>query len=59
MYIGSISASALGGAPLDLGLDTPPPLDEIEPGLIDVTMGLVGSLADSITYTNTDQRIVE
>lgn len=59
VYLGSVSASALGGEPLTIGLDTPPPLTDIEPGLLDVTMGLVGSTADSITYANTDQRIVE
>ncbi|MFJ4176009.1 hypothetical protein [Microbacterium sp. NPDC089696] len=59
VYLGSVSASALGGEPLTIGLDTPPPLTDIEPGLLNVTMGLVGSTADSITYTNTDQRIVE
>lgn len=59
VYIGSVSASSMGGAPLTIGTDTPPPLTDFEPGLLDVTMGLVGSIADSITYTNTDQRIVE
>ncbi|MFJ4225824.1 hypothetical protein [Microbacterium sp. NPDC089695] len=59
VYLGSVSASALGGEPLTIGLDTPPPLTDIEPGLLNVTMGLVGSTADSITYSNTDQRIVE
>lgn len=59
VYLGSITASALGGEPLTIGIDTPPPLDEIEPGLLDVTMGLVGSTADSISYSNTDQNIVE
>lgn len=59
VYLGSISASALGGESLTLGTDTPPSLEEIEPGLLDVTMGLIGSTADSITYSNTDQNIVE
>ena len=59
VYIGSVSASSMGGAPLTIGTDTPPPLTDVEPGLLDVTMGLVGTIADSITYTNTDQRIVE
>lgn len=58
VYLGSVSASSMGGAPLTLGTDTPPPLDDVAPGLLDVTMGLVGSIADSIHYTNTDQRIV-
>lgn len=59
VYLGSISASSMGGDPLTIGTDTPPPLDDVEPGLLDVTMGLVGSTADVISYTNTDQRIVE
>ncbi|MFB4351009.1 hypothetical protein [Microbacterium sp. CR_7] len=59
VYLGSVSASAIGGEPLTIGLDTPPPLTDIEPGLLNVTMGLVGSTADSITYANTDQRIVQ
>jgi hypothetical protein len=58
VYIGSVTASSMGGAPLTIGTDTPPPLTDVEPGLLDVTMGLVGSIADSIVYTNTDQRIV-
>lgn len=58
VYIGSVSASSMGGTPLTLGTDTPPPMDDVAPGLLDVTMGLVGSTADSIEYTNTDQRIV-
>ncbi|MFK4852381.1 hypothetical protein ACI3KT_12155 [Microbacterium sp. ZW T6_19] len=59
VYIGSISASSMGGAPLTIGTDTPPPLTDVEPGLLNVSMGLVGSIADLITYSNTDQRIVE
>lgn len=58
VYIGSITASSMGGAPLTIGTDTPPPLTDVEPGLLNVSMGLVGSIADLITYTNTDQRIV-
>ncbi|WP_217184316.1 hypothetical protein [Streptomyces sp. AC495_CC817] len=58
VYLGSVSASSMGGEPLTIGLDTPPPLTDVEPGLLNVTMGLVGSIADSITYSNTDQRIV-
>jgi hypothetical protein len=58
VYIGSVTASSMGGAPLTLGTDTPPPLTDVEPGLLNVSMGLVGSIADRITYSNTDQRIV-
>ena len=59
VYIGSITASSMGGAPLTIGTDTPPPLTDVEPGLLNVSMGLIGSVADLITYSNTDQRIVE
>lgn len=59
VYLGSATASALGGEPLTLGIDTPPSLDEVEPGLLNVSFGLIGSTADEILYTNTDQRIVD
>lgn len=58
VYLGSITATTKGGKSLTIGIDTPPPLDDVEPGLVRVTMGLVGSMADSITYRNTDQKIV-
>lgn len=59
VYLASVTATGLGGEGLTLGLDTPPPLGDVEPGLLNVSMGLLGSTADSIEYTNTDQRIVE
>jgi hypothetical protein len=59
VYIGSITASSMGGAPLTIGTDTPPPLTDDEPGLLNVSMGLVGSIADLISYSHTDQQIVE
>jgi len=59
VYLGSITATTQDGRGLTLGTDTPPPLDDVKPGLLRVTMGLVGTVADSISYTNTDQRIVE
>lgn len=59
VYLGSITGTTSGGRSLTLGTDTPPPLDDIAPGLLRVTMGLVGSIADSITYTNTNQRMVQ
>ena len=59
VYLGSITATTSNGRSLTLGTDTPPPLDDVAPGLLRVTMGLVGSTADSISYTNTDQRIVD
>lgn len=59
VYIGSITATTKDGSSLTIGTDTPPPLDDVKPGLLRVTMGLVGSTADSITYSNTDQAIIE
>ncbi|MDP5227988.1 MULTISPECIES: hypothetical protein [Arthrobacter] len=59
VYLGSVTATTQNGRSLTLGTDTPPPLDDVAPGLLRVTMGLVGSIAESITYTNTDQRIVQ
>ncbi|SDR86492.1 hypothetical protein SAMN04489752_0455 [Brevibacterium siliguriense] len=58
-YIGSITATTKDGKSLTIGPETPPPMDDVEPGLLRVTMGLVGSTADSITYTNTDQKLKE
>ncbi|GHG47075.1 hypothetical protein GCM10012320_13550 [Sinomonas cellulolyticus] len=59
VYVGSITATTIGGQSLSIGTDTPPPLDTVAPGLANVTMGLVGSTADSITYVNTNQRMVQ
>lgn len=59
VYLGSVTAQVAGGEPVTIGTDTPPPLTDVEPGLLNVSMGLVGSTADLITYTNTDQRIVD
>ncbi|MGO3024324.1 MAG: hypothetical protein ACTIIH_13980 [Brevibacterium sp.] len=56
-YIGSITATTKDGKSLTLGPETPPPMDDVEPGLLRVTMGLVGSTADSIAYSNTDQKL--
>ena len=56
-YIGSITATTKDGKSLTLGPETPPPMDDVEPGLLRVTMGLVGSTADSISYSNTDQEL--
>ncbi|MDT0157520.1 hypothetical protein Q9R19_07795 [Microbacterium sp. ARD32] len=59
VYLGSLTATGRDGETLlSLGVDTPPSLDDVEPGLLHVSMGLVGTIADSIGYTNTDQRIV-
>lgn len=59
VYIGSITATTKDGHSLTLGTKTPPPLDDVKPGLLRVTMGLVGTTADSIEYSNTDQQIIE
>jgi hypothetical protein len=59
VYLGSVTGTTSNGRSLALGTDTPPPLDDVAPGLLRVTMGLVGAVADSITYTNTDQRMVQ
>jgi hypothetical protein len=59
VYVNSVTATLLNGDPLTLGADTPPPKDGIEPGLLRVTLGLVGATAHSITYTNTQQHLTE
>src|SRR5699024_323039 len=59
VYIGSITATTKDGDSLTLGPETPPPMDDVKPGLLRVTMGLVGTTADSINYTNTDQKLKE
>ncbi|WP_415855052.1 hypothetical protein [Sinomonas sp. G460-2] len=59
VYLGSVTGTTSNGRSLALGTDTPPPLDDVAPGLLRVTMGLVGTTADSISYTNTDQRMVQ
>ena len=56
-FIGSITAQTKDGKSLTIGPETPPPMDDVEPGLLRVTMGLVGSTADSISYSNTDQKL--
>ena len=56
-YIGSITAQTKDGKSLTIGPETPPPMDDVEPGLLRVTMGLVGTTADSIAYSNTDQKL--
>ncbi len=59
VYLNSLSATTADGKTLTLGADTPPPADGIAPGLARVTLGLVGTTADSIVYTNTDQKITQ
>lgn len=57
VYIGSITATTKDGKSLTLGPETPPAMDDVKPGLLRVTMGLVGTTADSIQYSNTDQKL--
>ncbi|WP_150956764.1 hypothetical protein [Microbacterium testaceum] len=59
VYVNSLSATTADGRTLTLGADTPPSADGIAPGLVRLTLGLVGTTADSIAYTNTDQNIIE
>ncbi|WP_210603973.1 hypothetical protein [Brevibacterium oceani] len=59
VYIGSITATTKDGKSLTLGPDTPPAMDDVKPGLLRVTMGLVGATGDGIYYTNTDQELKE
>ncbi|WP_438352318.1 hypothetical protein [Microbacterium sp. CJ88] len=59
VYVNSLTATTLGGLALTLGADTPPPADGVAPGLLRVTLGLVGATADSIVYSNTVQRLTE
>ena len=58
VYVNSLTATLPGGQPLTLGADTPPPAEGLD-SLLGVTLGLVGSTADSITYTNTVQQLTE
>jgi hypothetical protein len=59
VYVDSLTGTTSDGRSYTLGADTPPPKDGIEPGMLRVTLGLVGTLADSIVYTNTDQRLTD
>ena len=59
VYLNSLTATTPDGRTLTLGADTPPPKDGVEPTLLRVTFGLVGATADSIAYSNTDQRMVD
>lgn len=57
VYLDSLTANTSDGKAYTLGASTPPPAPEaIAGGLLHVTLGLVGATADSIRYTNTDQR---
>jgi hypothetical protein len=51
VYVDSVTATLLGGVPLTLGADTPPPGNELPSTLLRVNLGLVGVTADSIVFT--------
>ncbi|MDR6200855.1 hypothetical protein QE374_002764 [Microbacterium sp. SORGH_AS428] len=57
VYLNSLTATGADGTSYTLGAETPPPRDGITPTLLRVTLGLVGATADSISYSNTDQRL--
>ena len=55
----SVTATGPDGKSLTLGAATPPPNDGLPAQLLRVTLGLVGTTADSITYSNTKQHLSE
>ncbi|WP_308492179.1 hypothetical protein [Microbacterium terrisoli] len=59
VYLNSLTATTRDGTSYTLGAHTPPPADGIEPGLLRVTLGMVGTRADQISYTNTNQRLTD
>ncbi|MBO1738935.1 hypothetical protein [Leifsonia sp. TF02-11] len=59
VYLDSVTATGPDGTPLTLGAATPPPNDGLPTQLLRVTLGLVGTTADSITYSNTKQHLSE
>ncbi|QAY61728.1 hypothetical protein ET475_05395 [Microbacterium protaetiae] len=59
VYVNSLTATTPSGKSFTLGADTPPPADGLTPKLLRVTLGLLGSTADEISYSNTDQTMHE
>ncbi|KQR54077.1 hypothetical protein ASF88_04380 [Leifsonia sp. Leaf336] len=59
VYLDSATATGPDGKSLTLGAATPPPNDGLPTQLLRVTLGLVGTTADSITYSNTKQHLSE
>jgi hypothetical protein len=58
VWLDSLTGTPLGGPGLTLGTDqTPPPASELPPQLLRVNLGLVGTTADSITYSNLHQAL--
>jgi hypothetical protein len=59
VYLDSATATGPDGTSLTLGAAIPPPNDGLPTQLLRVTLGLVGTTADSITYSNTKQHLSE
>lgn len=59
VYLDSATATGPDGKSLTLGATTPPPNDGLPSQLLRVALGLVGTTADSITYSNTKQHLSE
>lgn len=60
VYLDSLTGTTLGGLGLTLGTDaTPPPGNELPSSLLRVNLGLVGTTADSISYSNLHQALHE
>lgn len=57
VYLDSVTATGPDGKSLTLGAATPPPNDGLPAQLLRVTLGLVGTTADSIVYSNTKQHL--
>jgi len=54
-YLDSVSGTLLGGAGLTAGAANPPPGNELPSTLLNVTLGLVGMTAQSITLSPLDE----
>jgi hypothetical protein len=60
VWLDSLTATTLGGQGLTLGTHTTPiPGDELPSELLRVDLGLIGTTADSITYSNLHQSLHE
>jgi hypothetical protein len=58
VWLDSLTGTPLGGPGLTLGTDqTPPPASELPPQLLRVNLGLIGTTADSISYSNLHQEL--
>jgi hypothetical protein len=60
IWLDSLTGTPLGGPGFTLGTDqTPPPASELPPQLLRVNLGLVGTTADSISYSKLHQALHE